>query len=115
MKKNYLRVCLQIAIFVLLSSVNIYLIYIKKQYDYIILYACAATCFIWLLLDTFLPTKFIAFIYKIVEKPMSKSFTMDNLGLSVVSLQKAHQTSQKYLPYFTLFFLIVGIVVLLII
>ena len=114
--KHCLYSAFLIILFAVLSVVNIYLILQKNNIDMILLYAIACFFFVCWLLDLFFSLKLFRFIYRIFEKPMSKSMTMDTIEINVASENQAHTTFQKMIkisPCIYLSILIIGIIILL--
>lgn len=111
--KQYIYSVLLIIMFIALSIVNIYLIIDKESYDAVLLYSLACFWFIFWICGIIFKVKFLNLIYKVFKKPMSKSMTMDLMGVSVVPEDVAYKTFNKMLnvsPYIYLLFLLIGII-----
>ena len=114
--KSIISSLLLITVFALLSVINVYLIVKKHNSDMILLYSIACFFFIYWLCDLLFPVKFFELNYKLFRKPMSKSMTMDMMGIEVASEKKAYKCFQKMIliiPYIILFILGIGIIILL--
>ena len=114
--KQYFTFVLLIITFTLLSAFNISLIIKKNGSDMILLYTISCFLFVLWFLGTLFKMKLLRLFYKVFQRPMSKSMTMDVMGISVVSEKKAYETFKKMiktLPYIYLSILVIGILVLL--
>ena len=114
--KQYLYSVLLIIVFAFFSVIKVSLIFQKGINDIILLYSIACFLFLLWLGGSIFPVKSFRLIYKLFQKPMSKSTTLDIMGTSVVSEKKAYETFLKMikkLPYIYLAILILGIILLL--
>ena len=113
--KQYLYSVLLIVAFISLSVINLHLIVKKGNNDMILLYSIACFFFVYWLFNLIFPIKFFRFNYKIFQKPMSKSMTMDLMGTHIASEKKAYETFKKVVeisPYIYLTILIIEIILL---
>lgn len=113
--KQYFYSVLQIVVFVLLSVINVYFIVKKNNDDVILLYSIGCFFFAFWLCGLLFPVRFFNFIYKLFQKPMSRSMTMDMMGINVASEKRAYKTFQRMIRvsiYISLFALGIGIILL---
>ncbi len=113
--KRWLYSVLLIVAFALLSAINVCRMIQKNNSDLILLFAIACFFFAYWLCDLLFSVKFFKLHYKLFRKPMSKSMTMDIMGIEVASEKKAYQFYQKMIrvfPYISLAVLGMGILLL---
>ena len=117
-KKQYLYSVLLIIAFAFFSTINVHLILKKGNNDMILLFSIACFFFVLWLCDVIFSDRLFGYIYKIFQKPMTKSRTMDFMGTNIVSEKKAYETFHtmiEFAPYIYVTILIIGIVLLVLV